>query len=329
MVPAAGAGAYPAGTAPASGAATVGARNTNLATINVSGTAQPHVPGFANVTTITTPKITPTGPVPAMAGLQQTVAAPAGVVAAPAGAMAAAGAGKNQRRRPTVAQARLAAVKHKASLAAEAAKKQAKANKKGKNGKNGKGMDVKPTAAQLQGAEDLMRKKSLIKQQRQRLWLLNHSAHCSAPPGQCQSGQGACDTMKQLMPHLKACTDTRCTVRHCVSSRFLWHHFRGCKDQRCQVCVPVRRHFADARARAAQVQAEAVRAHQQQALQRAQARADAAAAGGGGDRKRNTSRKRSEADNDIELASGEPAVKRQRRTMADYSHRAPDLSKVP
>jgi len=76
------------------------------------------------------------------------------------------------------------------------------------------------------------------KHKRQRLLLLRHASKCSAPPGQCKQTPH-CAEMKVLWKHIASCKESQCTVRHCMSSRYVLSHYRRCKGP-CTICDPVR-----------------------------------------------------------------------------------------
>ncbi len=76
------------------------------------------------------------------------------------------------------------------------------------------------------------------KHKRQRLLLLRHASKCQAPPGQCKETPH-CAEMKVLWKHIANCKESQCTVRHCMSSRYVLSHYRRCKGP-CAICDPVR-----------------------------------------------------------------------------------------
>ncbi len=76
------------------------------------------------------------------------------------------------------------------------------------------------------------------KHKRQRLLLLRHASKCTAPPGQCKQTPH-CAEMKVLWKHIASCKESQCTVRHCMSSRYVLSHYRRCKGP-CNICDPVR-----------------------------------------------------------------------------------------
>ena len=76
------------------------------------------------------------------------------------------------------------------------------------------------------------------KHKRQRLLLLRHASKCNAPPGQCKQTPH-CAEMKVLWKHIASCKESQCTVRHCMSSRYVLSHYRRCKGP-CTICDPVR-----------------------------------------------------------------------------------------
>jgi hypothetical protein len=79
---------------------------------------------------------------------------------------------------------------------------------------------------------------SKAKHKRQRLLLLRHASKCNAPPGQCEQTPHCAD-MKVLWKHIASCKESQCTVRHCMSSRYVLSHYRRCKGP-CNICDPVR-----------------------------------------------------------------------------------------
>ena len=76
------------------------------------------------------------------------------------------------------------------------------------------------------------------KHKRQRLLLLRHASKCTAPPGKCTQTPH-CAEMKILWKHIASCKESQCTVRHCMSSRYVLSHYRRCKGP-CNICDPVR-----------------------------------------------------------------------------------------
>ena len=77
-----------------------------------------------------------------------------------------------------------------------------------------------------------------LKNQQQRLFLLNHAQNCTANDGECRHVY--CLEMKDLLNHMASCKDSKCNVRNCLSSRFLVGHFNHCKDNECTLCDPVK-----------------------------------------------------------------------------------------
>jgi len=78
-----------------------------------------------------------------------------------------------------------------------------------------------------------------VRQKQQRLLLLHHSSKCQHEDGKCRVTP-YCGDMKRLWKHMAKCTDHRCEVGHCYSSRTILSHYRKCKDTKCSVCGPVR-----------------------------------------------------------------------------------------
>jgi hypothetical protein len=99
---------------------------------------------------------------------------------------------------------------------------------------------------------------SLKAQQSTRLIQLNHAWRCraaaaSAPapaPGAapCTAEGMQCPYFQFLWGHMERCTESVCSVKHCVSSRFCIEHYKACADARCDVCVPVKRAMLEAHA---------------------------------------------------------------------------------
>ena len=80
--------------------------------------------------------------------------------------------------------------------------------------------------------------RQFLRSQQQRLLLLRHATKCTAPIGQC-TATPFCGPMKELWPHLSKCHDNPCSVRHCVSSRYVLSHYHRCRGP-CEVCPQVR-----------------------------------------------------------------------------------------
>jgi len=80
---------------------------------------------------------------------------------------------------------------------------------------------------------------SKVKIKQQRLLLLRHASKCAYEDGKCPITSN-CAQMKKLWKHIADCKQQRCTVPHCMSSRYVLSHYRKCKDQKCQSCEPVR-----------------------------------------------------------------------------------------
>lgn len=80
---------------------------------------------------------------------------------------------------------------------------------------------------------------SMVRQQQQRLVLLQHAKHCLNPSGECPVTP-FCAGMKKMWTHLAVCQDMRCDVSLCLSSRVLYHHHDNCTDPDCYICRPVR-----------------------------------------------------------------------------------------
>ena len=80
--------------------------------------------------------------------------------------------------------------------------------------------------------------RQFLRSQQQRLLLLRHATKCPAPIGQC-TATPFCGPMKELWPHLSKCHDNPCSVRHCVSSRYVLSHYHRCRGP-CEVCPQVR-----------------------------------------------------------------------------------------
>lgn len=80
---------------------------------------------------------------------------------------------------------------------------------------------------------------SQLRHKQQRLLLLHHSAKCQYDDGECRVSSH-CEGMKDLWDHMATCSDTKCQVPHCCSSRRILTHYTTCRDQLCLVCGPVR-----------------------------------------------------------------------------------------
>jgi E1A/CREB-binding protein len=80
---------------------------------------------------------------------------------------------------------------------------------------------------------------SKVKIKQQRLLLLRHASKCTFEDGKCPITPN-CTQMKKLWKHIADCKQQKCTVPHCMSSRYVLSHYRKCKDPKCQSCEPVR-----------------------------------------------------------------------------------------
>ena len=80
----------------------------------------------------------------------------------------------------------------------------------------------------------------IIKQQQQRLLLLQHASKCTVQVGETCPITPHCALFKTLWRHVLSCKDKECTTKHCASSRYALHHYSMCKQSDCQVCGPVR-----------------------------------------------------------------------------------------
>ena len=83
--------------------------------------------------------------------------------------------------------------------------------------------------------------KTRIRQQR--LILLHHASTCTAMEN-CKVTRH-CAQMKDVWNHIMEtdCDDPNCSVKHCLSSRYVMNHYRRCQKPAslCMVCGPVRR----------------------------------------------------------------------------------------
>jgi len=103
-------------------------------------------------------------------------------------------------------------------------------------------LKVKPPQPQGEGKdpeEEREHREIILKQRQQRLLLLRHASRCNAPEGKCEKTD-LCAPMKQLWKHIAGCKEARCSVPHCVSSRYVLSHYHRCKKEDCPVCKPVR-----------------------------------------------------------------------------------------
>jgi Bromodomain/TAZ zinc finger len=85
-------------------------------------------------------------------------------------------------------------------------------------------------------------KRTVVKQQQERLLLLRHASKCKAG-NDCKVR--FCGQMVSLWKHMKKCRDKNCKTAHCLSSRCVLNHYRICKNENrtsvCEVCGPVMR----------------------------------------------------------------------------------------
>ena len=87
------------------------------------------------------------------------------------------------------------------------------------------------------GIED---RTKIIKQQQQRLLLLQHASKCTVQVGEICPVTPHCALFKTLWQHVLSCKDKECTTKHCASSRYALHHYSMCKQSDCQVCGSIR-----------------------------------------------------------------------------------------
>ena len=79
----------------------------------------------------------------------------------------------------------------------------------------------------------------LIKQNQQRLLLLNHSSKCEYNE-KCPITQH-CSLIKELWEHLSECSNSKdCNYKHCLSSKSVLIHYSICINKNCIICGPVR-----------------------------------------------------------------------------------------
>jgi len=74
----------------------------------------------------------------------------------------------------------------------------------------------------------------------EQLLLLYHSSKCRNLHGLCSFGYH-CGETKILWKHMAKCSDNKCQMKNCFSSRTLLDHFVKCKDQGCSLCSAVRK----------------------------------------------------------------------------------------
>jgi hypothetical protein len=80
---------------------------------------------------------------------------------------------------------------------------------------------------------------SVLRQQRQRLFMLRHVSKCPFPTN-CPVTPD-CETMKTLWFHLLSCRDINCQTERCSSSRHVLTHYSRCQDSECPICDPLRK----------------------------------------------------------------------------------------
>ena len=76
--------------------------------------------------------------------------------------------------------------------------------------------------------------------QSRRLLVLRHASKCiHTEMGQCKTPH--CLIMQTAFQHiLNNCTDSKCRVPHCTTSRYILIHYSRCKDLGCAICEPTR-----------------------------------------------------------------------------------------
>lgn len=79
----------------------------------------------------------------------------------------------------------------------------------------------------------------LLRQQQQRLLLLQHVMECPVTDAECPTTP-LCASMKKVWQHIIYCKAPQCTFPHCKSSRYVLSHHCDCKNSSCRMCAPLR-----------------------------------------------------------------------------------------
>lgn len=79
--------------------------------------------------------------------------------------------------------------------------------------------------------------RSMMAQRLLEIWKVNQVSQGCSVLSQTHTPS---DEMKLLLRHIKGCKHSKCTTRHCVSTKFVLSHHVQCVDETCTICGPVR-----------------------------------------------------------------------------------------